>query len=67
MNKDQIKGAAKNLGGKVQEAAGKALGNKAQQAKGLQKQVAGSAEKAMGDAREGLKHAVDAAKGVFKK
>jgi len=32
MNKDQIKGAAKNAAGKVQEQAGKVVGSTAQQA-----------------------------------
>ncbi len=49
MNKDQIKGAAKNVGGKVQEAAGKLTGNTTQQAKGLAKQVEGKAQERVGD------------------
>jgi uncharacterized protein YjbJ (UPF0337 family) len=55
MNKDQIKGAAKNVGGKVQEEAGKLTGNTTQQAKGLAKQVEGKAQELVGD----LKAAVD--------
>ena len=42
MNKDQVKGATKEVAGKVQEAAGKLVGSKEQQAKGIGKQVAGS-------------------------
>lgn len=49
MNKDQLKGSAKNLGGKVQEKAGKLTGNTTQQAKGLAKQVEGKAQELVGD------------------
>jgi uncharacterized protein YjbJ (UPF0337 family) len=49
MNKDQVKGVAKDLAGKVQDDAGKLVGNKKLQVKGLQKQIDGKAEKAFGD------------------
>ena len=52
MNKDQVKGAAKDLVGKVQEEAGKLVGSKEQQIKGLNKQIAGTAQKAVGDVKE---------------
>ena len=55
MNKDQVKGVAKDMAGKVQEEAGKLVGSTEQQAKGLQKQVAGKAQKLVGDAKEALK------------
>jgi uncharacterized protein YjbJ (UPF0337 family) len=58
MNKDQVKGVAKNIAGKVQEQAGKLVGSKEQQAKGLGNQVAGKAEKVYGDAKEVIKDAV---------
>ena len=35
MNKDQIKGTAKDISGKIQEEAGKITGSKEDQAKGL--------------------------------
>ena len=35
MNKDQVKGAAKDVVGKVQEQTGKLVGSKKQQIKGL--------------------------------
>jgi uncharacterized protein YjbJ (UPF0337 family) len=57
MNKNQIKGAAKDIAGKVQEEAGKLVGNKEQQVKGLNKQISGKAEKAFGDVKEAIKHA----------
>ncbi len=57
MNKDQAKGTAKTIAGKVQEGAGKLVGNKTQQAKGMAKQVVGKAQKQIGDLKENLEHA----------
>jgi uncharacterized protein YjbJ (UPF0337 family) len=57
MNKDQVKGAVKNIAGKVQQEAGKLAGNKEQQVKGLDKQIAGQAQKSFGDAKEVVKDA----------
>ena len=50
MNRDQIKGRMKDMGGKIQEKAGKATGNRSQQAKGLLNQGAGKVQKTVGDA-----------------
>ena len=55
MNKDQVKGVAKNVAGKVQEEAGKLVGSKEQQIKGLSKQVAGKAQEAVGDVKQSVK------------
>ena len=55
MNKDQIKGAAKDVAGKVQQKAGEVVGSTSQQAKGLEKQVEGKVQKGLGDAREAAK------------
>lgn len=55
MNKDQVKGAAKDAAGKMQEKAGEAVGSDKQQAKGLVKQVEGKVQKAYGDAKEAVK------------
>lgn len=55
MNKDQVKGTAKNVAGKVQEEAGKLMGSKEQQAKGVAKQVAGKTQKGVGDVKEAVK------------
>lgn len=55
MNKDQVKGVAKDVEGKVQEGVGKLIGSKEQQAKGMAKQVTGKAEKSVGDAKEVIK------------
>ncbi|MGA8147297.1 MAG: CsbD family protein [Gallionellaceae bacterium] len=55
MNKDQVKGAAKNVAGKVQQEAGKLVGSKEQQIKGLSKQIAGKAQKDVGDVKQSVK------------
>ena len=55
MNKNQVKGALKDIAGKVQEEAGKLVGSKEQQAKGLGKQISGKVEKMYGDAKKAVK------------
>ena len=55
MNKDQVKGAAKDAAGKVQEKAGEAVGSDKQQGKGLLKQAEGKVQKAYGDTKEVVK------------
>ena len=55
MNKDQVKGAAKDAAGKLQQKAGEVVGSVNQQAKGLEKQVEGKAQKNYGDAKEAAK------------
>jgi uncharacterized protein YjbJ (UPF0337 family) len=55
MNKDQVKGAAKDAAGKVQRKAGEVIGSEEQQAKGLAKQAEGKAQKSFGDAKEIVK------------
>ena len=55
MNKDQVKGEAKDIAGKVQEEAGKLVGSKEQEAKGLSKQIAGKVQKGFGDAKQSVK------------
>jgi len=55
MNKDQVKGTAKNVAGKIQEGAGKLVGSNKQQAKGLAKQAVGKAQKGFGDAKQAIK------------
>jgi uncharacterized protein YjbJ (UPF0337 family) len=57
MNKDQVKGAAKEAAGKVQEKAGKAVGSTEHQAKGLAKEAEGKVQKKVGDAKETLRDA----------
>lgn len=57
MNKHQVEGTLKDMAGKVQEGAGKLVGSKTQQAKGLEKQVEGKVEKGIGDVQENIKKA----------
>jgi len=52
MNKDQVKGTAKDIAGKVQEEAGKVVGSKEQQIKGLSKQISGKLQKGVGDVKQ---------------
>jgi uncharacterized protein YjbJ (UPF0337 family) len=54
MNKDQVKGATKDLLGKVQEEAGKLVGSKEQQIKGLSKQISGKTQKGFGDVKQAV-------------
>jgi uncharacterized protein YjbJ (UPF0337 family) len=60
MNKDQVKGVAEKMKGKVNEAAGKVTGNVAREMKGDIQQDMGQARKNMGDAREEAKDAAKA-------
>ena len=54
MNKDQVKGVAKDVAGKVQEQAGKLVGSKEQQIKGLSKQISGKVQKGVGDFKQSI-------------
>ena len=58
MNKDQVKGAVKDIVGKGQEQVGKIVGSEEQQAKGLDKQVEGKVQKTYGDVKENVKDAM---------
>jgi uncharacterized protein YjbJ (UPF0337 family) len=60
MNRNQVKGMAKDVAGKVQRKVGEATGSTSQQVKGAGKQIegklqkgAGNVEKAADDADEG--------------
>jgi uncharacterized protein YjbJ (UPF0337 family) len=54
MNRNQVKGAAKDVAGKVQQKVGQLTGNKTQQAKGAAKQVAGKVQRGAGNVEEAL-------------
>ncbi|MBE1203317.1 CsbD family protein [Aminobacter carboxidus] len=58
VNKDQVKGVAKQVTGSVKEAAGKATGNKTTQAEGTAEKIAGKVQKAYGDTKEKIKKAL---------
>jgi len=52
MNKDQVKGKAKDVGGKIQQKVGEAVGSRQQQSEGLSNQAEGKAQKKIGDVKE---------------
>jgi len=54
MNRDQVKGVAKNVAGKVQQKVGALTGNKSQQVRGIGKQVEGRVQKGAGDVEQAL-------------
>jgi uncharacterized protein YjbJ (UPF0337 family) len=63
MDENRIGGAARNMGGKVQEAVGKVAGNTNLEVRGQANQVAGSAEEIYGQAKDA---AADVAESVQK-
>ncbi len=52
MNKDQVKGAAKIVAGKIQEETGNLIGSDEQIVKGVKRQFAGKKQKGRGDVKE---------------
>jgi uncharacterized protein YjbJ (UPF0337 family) len=54
INKDQVEGRAKEAAGKVQEVAGKAVGNTTQQVKGVVNKAAGAAQAKYGDIKSDI-------------
>ena len=52
MNRDQVKGTAKDVAGQVQEEVGKATGNREQEAKGEARQVEGQVQKGVGNLKD---------------
>jgi uncharacterized protein YjbJ (UPF0337 family) len=58
INKDQVDGRLKGAAGKVQEVAGKTVGNTTQEAKGKLNKAAGAAQAAFGDAKKDVKDAI---------
>jgi uncharacterized protein YjbJ (UPF0337 family) len=57
VNRDQVKGTAKDVAGKVQEKVGQATGSTSQQVKGVGKQIEGKIQKGIGDVEEAMKDA----------
>ena len=62
MNKDQVKGKAKEVAGEVQEHVGRAVGSKEQEAKGHAREMEGKVQKAAGDVKEDVKDAANSLK-----
>ena len=60
INKDQVKGTLKDLGGQVQAETGKLLGDRQQQVDGLKHQIEGKVQKKVGDLKEALSDLKDA-------
>ena len=54
MNRDQVKGTAKDVAGKVQQKVGQLTGNKTQEAKGAAKQMEGKVQKGVGNVEQSL-------------
>ncbi|MBB3873356.1 MAG: CsbD family protein [Brevundimonas sp.] len=52
---DRIEGSAKNMGGKIKEAAGKVTGDSKLQAEGKADQVEGKVQNAVGGVKDSLK------------
>ena len=59
MNKDQAAGAAKKIGGKVQQEVGKLVGSKQQQVEGIKHQIAGKMQETLGDVKAAVKKSQD--------
>ena len=58
MDKDRIKGSAKQMGGKVKEAVGKVTGDSKLQAEGRADKVAGKVQNAVGGVKDGIRGAL---------
>jgi uncharacterized protein YjbJ (UPF0337 family) len=59
MDKDEIKGKAKDVIGRIQRQAGEWTGDKDTQAEGARKQVEGKAQTAWGKAKDAVREASD--------
>lgn len=65
MDEDELKGTAKDIGGKVKDAAGGLTGDESLQAEGKADQLAGKAQKLYGQAKETIGAAAGAASEAF--
>ena len=52
---DRVEGAAKNIGGKIKEAAGKVTGDEKLKAEGRAEQVEGKVQNAVGGVKDSLR------------
>ena len=59
MNKDQVKGAAKEVAGKAQRKLGDVMDSTQHEAKGMARQAEGKLQKNIGNAREAVKDEAD--------
>jgi uncharacterized protein YjbJ (UPF0337 family) len=65
MDEDEIKGAAKDIGGKIKDGIGGLTGDESLQAEGKTDQLAGKAQKLYGSAKEAVGNAAEAASEAF--
>ena len=56
---DKIKGVANQVGGKVKEGVGKAIGDDEMRVEGVAQQIKGKAQKTIGDAKSAVKDFAD--------
>lgn len=56
MNKDQVKGKAKEVAGKIQKKVGDVVGSSEQQLKGMKNQAEGNIQQKAGDVKETVKN-----------
>lgn len=54
-DRDRIEGAAKNIGGKIKEVAGKVTGDHKLEAEGKAEQIEGKVQNAVGGAKDALR------------
>ena len=59
MNKDQVKGRAKEIAGKIQKNVGDAIDDEEMEAKGMKKEVEGKVQKNYGDVKNDVADAID--------
>lgn len=64
MDKETIKGAGQKIKGKIEEVAGKALGDKELELQGKADQLGGAVRSAVGDAKDTIRDAIKDAKKV---
>ncbi len=57
VDKDRVKGAAKDVGGKIEQEAGKLTGDRSRQAKGVQHQAEGKVDKGVGHVKDAAREA----------
>ncbi|RYC30416.1 CsbD family protein [Lichenibacterium minor] len=60
MDMDRLKGGAQEVGGKIQEVAGRLTGDHGTQAEGVVREVAGAAQNLYGQAKDGVRDATGA-------
>ena len=56
MNKDEVKGGAEKVGGKIKEQFGKVMGNPATEEKGRDEQAKGQLREDVGKIKDAIKH-----------